>query len=167
MRGALVVALLSAIGLAAPVSAHWPAGNGADFRFEGAIPCAVACAGWIDGAFDACEAPFPPGSYVEQVTRPAPTSPDGTRVFLDVALDTTIDWDLFLCATAPPHAELARSTSGSFEMSAEPCHHDIVVKLACHEDAIVAVADGQAVILRGYNMGDFGPAIGRYGFRFV
>lgn len=158
--GLLIVALAM---LAAPAQAH--SGRGATrVVFSGALPCAIVCSYWVDNGFAACENPFPPGSYVDHVTVPAP-APQPTKVMvLEATLDQQVDWDHFLCSAPAPSRELA---SGA-DILGEPCDYHYPPYSLCvadvHEDSSTPVVEGQRVIFRAYNWVDALDARGQYWF---
>ena len=158
----LAAALLTVVTmLAMPAQAHQI--EGTEVVFDGAIPCSVVCAYWIDNGFRACEVPFPPGSYVDHVTAPAPSAP-GKVVVLQTTLDPVIDWDSWLCT----NDEVRTQISEPGTILGEPCDDLLrLVPIACHEDISVPVMAEQTVIFRAYNWSDAFPAIGRYGFTII
>lgn len=161
---AVIFAIMLALSIGAPASAHEL--NGTDVTFDGAIPCAVACSYWIENGFTPCEAPFPPGSYVDHLTSPAPAAPAGKIIVFEATLDPEIDWDSFFCANNAARTELPY---GACLCLPPPC--DVVVAgmgvAGCHEDFSYPFVAGQQVIFRAYNWSDALPARGEYGFLFI
>ena len=162
---AMVAAAVAVALLAAPAQAHTRAGA-TEVVFSGAVPCSVVCSYWIDNGFTPCEVPFPPGSYIDHITAPAPTPAPGKVVVLEATLDSEIDWDLFLCSNTTPPRETGKVTPVQ-----PPCDNRLgqnhVVPIGCHEDHSTPMVAGQTVILRAYNWSDALPATGRYWFLSV
>lgn len=148
---------LVVLSLAMPASAHQI--QGTEVIFDAAIPCTIACSYWIDNGFTPCEAPFPPGSYVDRLTTEAPSAA-GKITVLDATLDPEIDWDMFFCRNDETRAEL--SPGACICLPAE-CQHEVGwITFGCHEDISAPVVHGQTVIMRAYNWFDVVPAMGRY-----
>lgn len=162
-----LIAALAIFGATAqPAAAHSGPPGASEVTFE-ALPCAVACAYWLDNGFEACERPFPPGSYADHLTAPAPAPPEGKRVVvLEATIDPKVDWDLFLCESEPPHRGYPRG-----HILGEPCDNLLgsnnLVPVGCHEDYSAPLKVGQTVILRAYNWSDPLPTTGRYWFTFI
>lgn len=169
---AMVLALT--ISAATAASAHTPpAGVVQDTSYlfpvgvtpDGALPCTVVCSYWIDNGFTPCENPFPPGSYLERVTAPAPAAPTGKVAVLEVTLDVEIDWDMFLC-TSPGRIELPGD-----DILGEPCDNLLgennVVPIGCHENASAPVASGRQILIVVYNWSDVFDAHGRSWISFI
>jgi hypothetical protein len=158
-----VVAGLLVLSFAAPANAHQITGT--EVTFDGAIPCSVACAYWVENGFSPCEQPFPPGSYVDHITSPAP-SLAGKKTFIQATLDPEIDWDMFFCRNDATRAEL---DPGMCACLPPECQTEVayVVGFGCHEDFFHPLVAGQTTIFRAYNWSDAAPAIGRYNFVFL
>lgn len=159
----VLIGLLMSGALVVPAQAHDIAGT--EVEFFGAIPCTVACAYWVDNGFAPCEAPFPPGSYLDRVTSPAPSQP-GKITVLEATLDSEIDWDGFLCRNDETREELSQACSCLPPSCDEPLP-GVSPPIGCHEDAATPVVDGQTVIFRAYNWSDAPPAQGEYAFRLI
>ena len=158
-RFALCLAILTAFAL--PAHAHDI--DGTEVVFDGAIPCSIVCAYWLDNGFLPCENPFPPGSYVDHITDPAPTAPAGKITLFEATLDPTVDWDSFFCRNDETRAEL-----GPIICICDPqCTLEVggVLIAGCHEDFGWVLAAGESVIFRAYNWSDALPATGEYSFR--
>lgn len=157
---------IGAFALAVPASAHVGA-NPQSHTFAGAVPCAVACSYWVEQGFTPCEAPFPPGAYLDRTTNAAPTPPAGKIVVLEATLDSGVDWDSFLCANNAAKTELAQGAN----ILGEPCDNVLgsnnLAPVGCHEDMSTPVTAGQTVIFRAYNWSDAGPATGKWWFTII
>jgi hypothetical protein len=172
MVRALTLVAAMCICIASPAQAHGPrsgAQNVTAVTFEALVPCAIACATWVDlKMFSPCENPFPPGSYDEVLTAPAPAAPADRVALLEATIDPSVDWDMWLCAEQSPHVELAQ---GANELGA-PCDYDeppwaAIYRVNCHEDAVLPLAEGERVIMRAFNVADPLPAPGRYWISFI
>lgn len=154
------------LATAAPAGAHTGA-NATRVMFSGAIPCAVVCAYWVNNGFEPCENPFPPGAYVDVLTAPAPTPPEGKVAIIEATLDMVVDWDSFLCESEPPYREIAQGAN----ILGEPCGGhgptEWLFPPGCHEDMSALLRAGQTTIFRAYNFLDAPPATGRYWFVIV
>ena len=162
MKIVAAAVLLALTTLATPAAAHDL--NGTDVSFVGAIPCAIACASWVDNGFLPCEAPFPQGSYVDHVTHAAPSAP-GKVTVLEGTIDPVIDWDEYFCANDETRREMGQGAN----ILGDPCSFmigDILIG-GCHEDMSTPVAPGQTVIFRAYNWSDALPAPGEYSFTLI
>jgi hypothetical protein len=159
MKTKVLGSILATLLFAAPAGAH--TGPGATSVQWEALPCAVACSYWIDNGFTPCSQPFPPGTYDDVLTVPAPARDAGKIVVLQASIDPTIDWDLFLCS--PGGDEKAYACGGGAECStAGPvCYY------GCHEDVSAPVAAGEQMVLRAYNWSDAFPATGAYWFKEI
>jgi hypothetical protein len=157
----------SALFMAAPAQSHPVPANGGTYTFQGAAPCAVVCSYWVDQGFTPCENPFPPGSFLDKVTNAAPTPPTGKIIVLEATLDSTLDWDSFMCANNATKTELAQGAN----ILGEPCDNLLgpnnAAPVGCHEDMSTPITAGGTVILRAYNWSDAGPAIAKWGFTFI
>lgn len=149
-----------AFALAVPATAHTGSGM-TNYTFTGAVPCAVACSYWVDNGFTPCEAPFPPGAYLDKTTPGAPTPGAGKIAVLEATLDVDIDWDSFLCAKTAAATELAQGAN----ILGDPCDNVLgannLAPIGCHEDMSTPVTAGQQVTFRAYNWSDAGSAIGK------
>lgn len=148
-----------ALFMAAPAQSHViSSSGGGTFTFQGAAPCAVACSYWVDQGFTPCETPFPPGAYLDKTTNGAPAPAAGKTVtVLEGTLDSTVDWDSFLCASVAG-AELAQGAN----ILGEPCDNllgsNSLAPVGCHEDLSTPRTTGQTTVFRAYNWSDVGPA---------
>lgn len=154
---ALAFVLLAAV----PAGAHTRPGA-TEVTFEG-LPCAVACASWVDEGFFPCENPFPPGSYDDALTTPAPTPDPGRFVILTGTIDPELDWDVYFCESEPPYRELAQGANLD-QQRCDTLGQNSAIPLGCHEDMSIPVRAGQTVIMRAYNWSDALPATGHYWF---
>lgn len=169
MRSIAVLLAVASLAVAPGARAHTVGGGGGEHEYFGAIPCAVACSYWVGNGFTPCERPFPPGSYLDHITNPAPAPPPGRHIIiLEATLDAEVDWDLFLCRSSPPYTELLVGTGQLYE---EPCDNRVgdnsPLPIGCHEDFSAVLVAGQTVIMRAYNWSDALPAMGRWGHTFV
>ena len=167
MRKTLIgLVALSAFALAVPATAH-TGPNMSSHTFTGAIPCATVCSYWVDNGFTPCEAPFPPGAFLDRLTGAAPTPPSGKVAILEATLDSQIDWDSFLCANTTAREELAQGAN----ILGNPCDNILgpnnLVPVGCHEDMSTPVVGGQRVIIRAYNWSDVGPAQAKWWYLFI
>lgn len=159
-----VVAALLVSSLVAPASAHQ--GRGAiRVEFAGAVPCSVACMGWPERRDVPCARPFPPGSFVDRITPPAPAPRPGFVMVLEATLDPVVDWDGFLCSDDDEQRFLG-GRGGPRAFPDDSCwffgHH--TETFGCHEDNATVVTAGQTVIFRAYNWTDAATATGHYWF---
>lgn len=177
LRGVAVAFVL----VAAIASSGVPAGahdlDGTEVSFE-ATPCAQACGFLMRVRSLSTEDPFEsfrnpcspaflfPASIAEYVTPPAPQPPPGKVVLLEVTLDSTVDWDLYICAIGSPEIRAQGAN-----LLLEPCDgsagEQSLVPVGCHEDASVLLVPGQSVILRAVNVSDPFPARGEYRFTYL
>lgn len=156
------------MAVASPSGAHtYPGATPVEWE---ALPCAVACSYWINNGFTPCSNPFPPGSFDDVRTAPAPEREEGKVIVLEATLDPVVDWDLFLCVGNPPTDQTC-TTGECVTIIGEPCDTPLgpnhIVPAGCHEDASTPVSPGQTVILRAYNWSDPLPATGSYWFRII
>lgn len=168
---AIVAAAVSVMLFAAPASAHVNAGA-TRVTFGVTVPCAIACAYWVDNGFTPCENPFPPGSYDDRVTAAAPAVPEGKILILEATLDAEIDQDLFLCADNATRLELAQGWScgnslSSYSCVPAPCDDPTGIRCYRHEHASTPIRPDQRVIMRAYNWSDPSSATGHYWFTGV
>lgn len=166
MRARVALAGLLVLVSVTPAGAHGVR-QATPVTFSGAIPCAVACAYWVDNGFAPCENPFPPGSYVDALTAAAPTPAAGKVVVIEATLDMAVDWDSFLCESEPPYREIAQGAN----ILGEPCEwwspSGWLFPLGCHEDMSAPLRAGQTTIFRAYNFLDAPPAYGHYWFVII
>lgn len=154
------VLILATLTLAGPAQAHTRPG-GTSVIFSGALPCSVACSYWVSSDFAPCENPFPPGSWVDNVTSPAPAPSPGRVVVLETALDMQIDWDGFLCANDETRRELSQGANLH-------CAEEYYLLIFClHEDMSTRVVADQTVIFRAYSWSDPFDAVGHYWFTVI
>lgn len=162
----LVFTVATAAAIGSPANAHTIPGA-TDVTYE-ALPCAVACAYWVNNGFTPCEVPFPPGSYDDVLTTPAPTAPPGRIIILEATIYPKIDYDLFACDSAPPYTQLSQGLQDwGAPCDGGPLREDDFLPLACHEDMSLPLMAGKQVILRAYNWSDVFPAPGQYRFVFI
>lgn len=155
MRSLKWILVASLLSVAQPAGAH--TGPDEERWTATATPCATACARWLTPHFDPCAAPFPPGSFSDHLTRSAPALEAGkTAVILEVAMDSQIDWDVFLCSAAAPFEERDAGTTGLYGVRCDGLTNNFIwpVQIGCHEDVSTPVAAGEQVIVRAYNSAD-------------
>lgn len=149
--------ILTVTLLAGPAQAH-VGPNATQVVFSGAVPCSVVCSYWVGGSYSPCENPFPPGSYVDLITSPAPVPSPGRVVILETALDAQVDWDGFLCANDETRRELSQGANLI-------CDDYFLLFFCLHEDMSTPVVPGQTVIFRAYSWSDPLDAIGHFWYK--
>lgn len=164
------LAAISAFALALPASAHNATPDSVNKQthtFTGAVPCAVACSYWVNNGFTPCEAPFPPGAFLDKKTSAAPAPGVGKIAVLEGTLDMQLDWDSFFCADTTARTELAQGAN----ILGDPCDNILgggsLAPVGCHEDLSTPVVGGQTVIFRAYNWSDAGSATGKSWVRII
>jgi hypothetical protein len=118
--------------------------------FALAAPCAIACSYWVDNGFAPCTNDFPPGTYSEVLTPPAPAV-DGILV---AAFEITpeVDWDSFAC-TYPEREEIGRGANllgGQCDLIIQP-----LFPLGCREWVGWVATPGAQYTLLAYNWSDY------------
>lgn len=168
MRAAVVSFALMLAAAPTPAGAHtYPGATPVEWE---ALPCAVACSYWVDNGYTPCAHPFPPGSFDDVLTAPAPGAP-GSVTVLEAVIDPAVDWDLFICVGDPPTDQACPAGGECSSILGEPCDNPLganhVAPVACHEDVSIPIAMGERVTLRAYNWSDPLPVSGRYWFTFI
>lgn len=183
MKRILWAALLAAVigsGLPAISTASAHAGqHPVTFPVAETIPCgpgmgADVCAYNLPAnelGFKACENPFPPGSYYDIVTEPAPIAPTGKRVILVFESFPQIDWDTFICGRLSDGTNNGGEIARGANALAEPCDNLLgpgsMAPIGCVEKAQAPAKTGERYVLRAYNYSDIADLLGRYTWVFV
>ncbi|MFA5891278.1 MAG: hypothetical protein WDA27_10095 [Actinomycetota bacterium] len=150
------------------------------FPVAGTIPCGVGVIGVADicaynipeNLYKACENPFPPGSYVDIVTKPAPKIPDGKRkVILQLESFPQVDWDTFICGMLSDGSHNGGEMARGANAFAEPCDNlqgpESLLPVGCKEKAMSPVEPGKQYVLRAYNWMDVADCPARYSWIFL
>ncbi|MFA5891279.1 MAG: hypothetical protein WDA27_10100 [Actinomycetota bacterium] len=143
------------------------------FPFAGTVPCGTACAYNIpEDLYKACENPFPPGSYVDVVTKPAPKVPDGKRkVLLKLEAFPQVDWDTFICGMLSDGSHNGGELDQGANDVAETCDNlqgpESPIPVGCEEEAMAPVETGKQYVLRAYNYSDPFDCPAKYTWVFV
>lgn len=166
----LGVALLSSTFAGAPAQSH-AGSHDIVFRVAGTVPCGVladSCAyNTIASSlgFSACKDPFPPGSWVDIRTEPAPTPPAGKKMLLVLEVTPQVDWDSWICALNGDQLAQGANVLG------QPCDNflgpDSPVPAGCKEKANTVATAGTVYILRNYNYADGADCPGKYTWQFI
>ena len=160
-RTLLTVTMMLAIAAPAQARVEWGASH--HVSYFGAVPCATVCAYWIDNGFTPCEAPFPPGAYIDRITVPAPAA-SGRAIVLAGEFRSPIDWDFFACENTDERTEIAQGAN----FVGDPCYpliplpQEAGMPTGCQEALSAVVAPGSTTVLRGYNWSDGLEAFGTY-----
>lgn len=122
--------------------------------FALAAPCAIVCSYWVDQLFAPCENDFPPGSYSEILTDPAPAH-DGRVLVGDFKIFPTVDWDAFVCSY-PERKLIAQGANilGEVCRGMPPVPPNIL-PVGCDEYASWVATPGKRYTLLAYNWSDY------------
>lgn len=157
MRKMLLVAALAfaVVSPAVPASATHKSGA-VHWDFTASVPCLTVCSYWLDNGFTPCEAPFPPGSYEDKISAPAPTPSSGKVQVITFEIFPVLDWDSFICANNSAKTQLGQGANNV----GDPCDGILgpndLSGTGCYESATVPTTSGSTYVLRGYNWQD-GP----------
>ncbi|HVL33387.1 MAG TPA: hypothetical protein VM600_07385 [Actinomycetota bacterium] len=145
------------------------------FPIAGTVGCGQAIA-WDICAYNppastlgykACENPFPPNSWVDKITEPAPTPPSGKKVILVFEATPMIDWDTFICANTSARTQLAQGANILGENCDNILGPDNPVPVGCAEKSQAPATPGRTYILRAYNYSDIADLHGKYTWLLV
>jgi hypothetical protein len=146
-----------------------PAHDGEHPLMFEARPCAEMCAHKSVGTalgYEACERPFPDGSYADTVTDPAPMPPEGKKIVLRAAISPVVDWDLFICELRSDGSHNGRALQVGANVLGENCDNSLGAKnpvpVGCKEIVVTPADAGTQYVLRAYNYADPFPATGAY-----
>lgn len=124
-----------------------------DGVFALAAPCAIACSYWVGNGFAPCESDFPPGSFAEVLTAPAPTAVG--LVVGEFKISPTVDWDAFVCSY-PERKLIAQGANllGGTCRGMPPVPPN-TLPVGCDEYASWVATPGKRYTLLAYNWSDY------------
>jgi len=181
MKKLLVVALVLGTmyaGTVAPAGAV-PPGKKFVFPVSEAVPCSIGftvdiCAYNLPASalgFRACENPFPPGSFVDVLTDPAPSPPAGRKMILQLDSFPQVDWDSWICARLSNGSNNGGELAQGANVLGENCDNflgpDNPVPVGCIEQAQAPAEAGKRYVLRAYNYFDAADNPALYQWIFV